>query len=274
MEELQGKINAYNSRRQSIKAKIVRSEQAVQNSQTVLGRTEITLPFDARIGTVNIEKNEFVAVGSVLFEAIDMKGVEITAQLPISSMRKLVSHLEGDSTVSEQIIRSSGHMMERLKLSARVRLVNNMPNATWDARVLRISDAIDITRQTLGIVVGVDDPYEKIIPGQRPPLIKGMYTAVDLFAPLRPALVVPRKAIHQGRLYIAKDDDTLEIRTVDIQLTQGDLVVIRNGIEEGERIIITDLIPVIEGMPLKVVAATEFENGLKKRAIGDAAEIQ
>jgi multidrug efflux pump subunit AcrA (membrane-fusion protein) len=49
--------------------------------------------------------------------------------------------------------------------------VSGLPGAVWEARVLRISEAIDATRQTLGIVVGVDNPYQKIIPGVRPPLL-------------------------------------------------------------------------------------------------------
>ncbi len=274
VEELQGKMNAFESRRQSVNAQIMRAEQAVENSQTILGRTEILLPFDARIGAVNVEKDEFVAVGTVLFEAIDLKGVEITAQLPMASMRKLVSHLENSPATTEQIIRNGGQINDSLNLTTRVRLVNDMPMAVWEGRVLRISDSIDATRQTLGIVVGVDNPYEKIIPGQRPPLIKGMYTAVDLYAPARPALVIPRKAVHQGRVYIANTDDRLEIRSIDIQLTQGDMVVVRSGVEPGERVVITDLIPVIEGMPLEVIADTAFEQALKQHAAGELAELQ
>ena len=209
-------------------------------------------------------------VGSPLFEAIDLKGVEITAQLPMDSMRKLVSHLEGTPASNEQIIHAGGRINDSLNLRTIVRL-NSMPLAVWQARVLRISDSIDATRQTLGLVVGVDDPYEKIIPGKRPPLIKGMYTAVDIFAPTRPAMVVPRKAVHQGRVYMANSENRLEIRPVDIQLIQGDLVVIRSGINQGERVIITDLIPVIEGMPLQITTASDFETEMKKRALGAAA---
>jgi multidrug efflux pump subunit AcrA (membrane-fusion protein) len=268
VEDLQGRLNGYESRRQSIAAQIARAEQEVQNRTTILGRTQITLPFDARIGAVSIDKTEFVTVGSPLFEAIDLKGVEISAQLPLDSMRKLVSHLENRTEVSRQFIQTGGRINESLGLSARVRLVNEMPGAVWDARVLRISEAIDPTRQTLGIVVGIDNPYEKIIPGKRPPLLKGMYTAVELFAPVRPALVIPRKAIHQGRVYIASAEDRLVIRPVEVQLIQGDLAVIRSGIEADERVIITDLIPVIEGMPLQVSTANQVEMELQQRASG------
>ena len=268
VEELQGKINGFGSRGEAIKAQIARAKQEVENKEIVLGRTEISLPFDARIGAVSVDKNEFVVVGSSLFEAIDLKGVEITAQLPIDSMRKLVSHLEGTINNNGQLIRAGGSINDRLKLSAKVRLVNGMPSAVWEARVLRISDSIDPTRQTLGMVVGVEDSYDKMIPGKRPPLIKGMYTSVDIFAPERSALVIPRKAVHQGRVYVADADNRLEIRSVDIQLMQGDLVVIRGGIEPGEKVIITDLIPVIEGMPLQIIANPDFEEEMYKRALG------
>ena len=268
VEDLQGRINGFASRRQSINAQIARAEQEVQNRTTILGRTEITLPFDARIGTVSIDQNEFVATGSLLFEAIDLKGVEISAQLPIDSMRKLVSHLSNRTDFSQQFIQTGGRINESLGLIARVRLVNDMPEAVWDARVLRISEAIDATRQTLGIVVGVDNPYQKIIPGRRPPLLKGMYTAVELFAPDQSAMVIPRRAVHEGRVYIAAENDRLEIRPVEILLVQGDLAVIRSGIQAGERVIITDLIPVIDGMPLQVSRSAEVEAYLQQRALG------
>jgi len=268
VEELQGKMNSYDSRKQSVKSQITRAEQEVKNRETILGRTEIILPFDARIGTVSVEKNEFVSVGAVLFEAIDLKGVEINAHLPMDAMRKLVNHLQGTPAAGQQIAHG-GRINDSLGLSAIVRLVNGMPGAVWEARVLRLSDAIDPTRQTLGIVVGVDDPYEKIIPGIRPPLIKGMYTAVDILAPVHSAMVIPRKAVHQGRVYIANKENRLTIRSVDIQLVQADIVVVRSGIKEGERVIITDMIPVIEGMPLQVIAATDLENKMKRRAAGE-----
>jgi multidrug efflux pump subunit AcrA (membrane-fusion protein) len=205
----------------------------------------------------------------MLFEAIDLKGVEIIAQLPLSSMRNLVSHLEGHASKMREFVQTGGRINESLGLSARVRLVSGLPGAVWEARVLRISEAIDATRQTLGIVVGVDNPYQKIIPGRRPPLLKGMYTAVDLFAPVQTALVVPRKAIHEGRVYIANAEDRLVIRPVEINLVQGDLVVIRSGIEIDERVIVTDLTPVIEGMPLQVSTAEKVEAELRWSAAGE-----
>jgi multidrug efflux pump subunit AcrA (membrane-fusion protein) len=192
-----------------------------------------------------------------MFEALDVNGVEINAQLPIRHMRALVSHLEG-TDLNGQLLLNPREVLKSLGLSARVRLVGGMPYANWEARVLRISESIDPARRTLGIVVGVDNPYEKVIPGKRPPLLKGMYTAIELFAPAREALVIPRKAVHEGCVYVSNKKNRLEIKSVDIQFQQGNYVVIKNGIQEGEKIIVNDLIPIIEGMPLRPTPAEEY----------------
>lgn len=267
VSDLQGQLDTYASRKALVLAQTTRTEEQVKGQKTTLGRTEITLPFNARISEVSIEKDQFVNVGTTLFEAQDINGVEINAQLPIMHMRSLVSHLQGQS-FDKATMGISKEALNRLNLTARVKLVGNLPDAIWDAEVLRISESIDPIRRTLGIVVGIDRPYEKIIPGRRPPLLKGAFTAVELYAPIRDAMVIPRKAIHHGRVYVADKDQRLQIKPIEIQQQQGDLAVISRGLEEGDQVIISDLVPVIEGMPLSPIVATEYEADLIKRASG------
>lgn len=267
VSELQGQLNTYASRKTTVQAQITRAEEQVKGQKTTLGRTEITLPFSARIGAVSIDKGQFVNVGTILFEALDINGVEINAQLPILHMRSLVGHLEG-TTLDSPTMGNTQALLARLDLSAKVKLVGDMPDAWWDAKVLRFSESIDPTRRTLGIVVGIDRPYEKVIPGRRPPLLKGMFMAVELYAPIREALVIPRKAVHHGRVYIANSDDHLEIKPIEIQQRQDDLVVVSSGLQEGDQVIINDLVPVIEGMPLTLIYASDYEKALAKRASG------
>ena len=95
-----------------------------------------------------------------------------------------------------------------------------------------------------------------------------MFTAVELYAPQREAIVIPRKAIHHGRVYVVSEDKRLQIKAIEIQQQQGDLVVIQSGLHEGDQIIISDLVPVIEGMPLTPVYASEYEEALVRRASG------
>ncbi len=280
VQDIQGKISSFKSRKAVIKAQIEQSKGQVDQSQETLGRTEISLPFDARIGAVAVELGEFTQAGGVLFEALGVQAVEINAQLPTRHFRPLVLGLQNSNSTSSINLgdpESFQLILSKMNLKAVVRLVGDSDNSiSWDGRLLRLSEAVDPVRDTLGLVIAVDKPYADVIPGKRPPLLKGMYASVEIFSPIRSALVIPRKALHEGRVYVATDDNLLAIRPVTIQFIQGDLVVLGTeadiekgiGIREGEKIIISDVIPVMQDLPLKVIQANEYEKQLAINALG------
>lgn len=266
VSDLQGSLNTFASRISSENARIRRAEEQVKGQQTALGRTEIRVPFDARIGEVSVEQGEFVTAGSQLFEALNVDGVEIDAQVPVQQMRGLVMPLR--ERLSGFSGADLGRMLASLELSARVSLVGELPDAVWQGRVLRFGEAIDPVRRTLSIVVGVDNPYGQVVPGRRPPLIKGMYTQVEVFAPAQPAWVIPYRALHEGRVYLAGADDRLEVRPVKLLASYGELAVIEQGLEDGDRLIVNDLVPVIPGMALSVRRDMDAEAELQRQASG------
>lgn len=276
IQDIQGKLSSFDSRRAAINAQIKQSESLVNKSKDTLGRTEVSMPFDARVGTVQVEEGEFVQAGGTLFEALGVQAVEINARLPLNQFRNLISglfDLHDNPSISLASASSLQVALGKMQLEARVRLVGNSSEPSiWEGKLIRLSESVDPIRDTLGLVIAVNDPYEGVIPGVRPPLLKGMYTSVELFSPARLALVLPRKAVHQGRVYVAEADDTLSIRTLDILFTQGNLVVVADtenaGINVGERVIISDVIPVMDGLPLKVIPADEYEIQLARLAVG------
>jgi multidrug efflux pump subunit AcrA (membrane-fusion protein) len=273
VEDLQGRLTSFDSRKLATRALITQSESQLAQSQDTLGRTEVIIPFDAVIGEVFVEKDEFTAVGSVLFEASGVQAVEINAQMPTRQFRPLLMG-NSDQPLSLRNPAELQSALLQMGLEARVSLVGFKGNtAKWHGELLRISDSIDPTRDTLGIVIAVNNPYEGVIPGKRPPLLKGMYTAVELYAPAREMMVIPRKAVHQGRIYLATANNELEIREVNVLHRQGRLVILDGGVEEGERIIITDVIPVIEGLPLNPIQAIDYELQMARDALGDNGSV-
>jgi len=266
VETLQGKLDSYESRKAATLAKISGAQQQVEGQETTLGRTEISLPFDARIGKVNIEKGEFVNVGTVMFEALDIKGVEINAQVAAGQMKPFTEHLAHENIPQLNALNLQ-NMLGAMGMTAKVRLIGGF-EASWDARVVRISESIDNVRRTIGVVVAVDNPYDKIIPGKRPPLLKGMYTAVEIYGPADQAIVIPRKAIHQNRVYLADTENRLKIQPITIKYTQGELAVVESGLNENDKVIINDVVPVIEGMPVTPKVNDEYTNKLKALAVG------
>lgn len=267
VEEVKGKLASFASRKAATKAQISQSKSQVNQSQDTLGRTTVRLPFDARIGSVFVEKGEFINAGSVLFEASGTQAVEITAQLPTRQFRPLLSSGLGTKTINFTNAASFNKIISQMKLQAKVSLVTGSDRSPhWEGELVRISESIDPTRDTIGLVVAVNNPYGGVVPGKHPPLLKGMYTAVEFLAPAQKALVIPRKAIHQGRVYLVGKDNTLTIREVELNYTQGNLAILKSGIKPGEQLIISDVIPVIEGLPLAPVLNQAYEKQLKNDA--------
>lgn len=271
LQNLQGSLDTYASKKASTRAQIKQSKSQVDQSEDTLVRTEVVLPFDARIGSVSVDAGEFVSAGSQLFEALGIEAVEINAQLPVKHVRPLASSMSpADNQGSLQNLGNLQRAVSAWNLDAKVSIVGGDKNVIWNGKLLRIGESVDPTRDTLGMVVAVDKPYEGVIPGERPPLIKGMYTSVEFLSQPKNMLVIPRKALHENRVYVVSEESTLEIRPVQISFAQGQLLVIKEGLKEGDKIITSDLVPVIEGIKLELIESDEYQNEIAAQAMGTA----
>ncbi len=269
IEDLQGKLTSYESRKAGSKAQIKHSESQLAQSEDTLGRTEIRLPFDARVGQVFVEEGEFTQVGGVLFEALGTHSVEINAQIPARQFSPLLN-AAGTGAINMRQPEELQSRLSQMQLEAHVSLVGydgDVPG--WEGNLLRVGESIDPIRDTISLVIAVDKPYEGVIPGKRPPLLKGMYAMVELYSPVQKMLVIPAKAMHQGRVYVANSENRLEIHEVIVLHKQGDLVVIEDGLNEGDLVIVTDVIPVMEGLPVAPILSEEYERELAEKALGE-----
>jgi hypothetical protein len=53
-----------------------------------------------------------------------------------------------------------------------------------------------------------------------------------------------------------------------ISYSQGQLVVIKEGLKEGDKIITSDLVPVIEGIKLELIESDAFQKEIAALALG------
>jgi len=265
VQSLQSQLSLIPSRSQVAVAQIARAQAQVRDSEHSLSRTEIRLPFSARVGEVYVEEGQFAAVSSPLFDVGSVEQVEIAVELPVLHAGPIVRGLRlgGDGSA-----RIDSDTLALLGLEARVSLVGGEPQAQWLGQVVRVGDSLDPVSRTVSFVVAVDNPYQQLVPGIRPPLIGGMYTRVELLARAAQAMVVPRRALHEGRVYVASNEQ-LEIRQVEVDFHVGELSVIRAGLNPGEQVIVTDVIPALAGMPLRVTTATALQDRLPSLALGE-----
>lgn len=242
----------------------------LESAKLDLGRTQIRLPFDARIAEVNVEAEQFVQTGSLLVGVDGLDVAEVEAQIPISQFRAMVQASAPESLPSIITAQSVSQIIETIGFEATVRLRTGDDDIEWPARFARISDAVDPKTRTVGVIVAVDGAYAKATPGLRPPLTKGMFVEIEIRTRTSDdRFVVPRSAIHDGRLYIVDASGRLDIRPVTIGLLQGDFATVDEGIEPGERIVVSDLIPAVAGMLLTVVHDDQLLERLKLDAAGE-----
>lgn len=230
----------------------------VETARLNLERTEIVLPFDARIAQVNVEKTQFVAVGTTMATADDISAAEVPAQIPQGEFRSFVTvtappNLEMPTLVDQDAVKAA---IEQFGWSARVRLRFDDQDVIWNGRVLRTTDAIDPNTRSVGVVVAVDNPYSGARPGIKPPLVKGMFVQVEIIGqPIENVIAIPRSAVRGSQVFVVNDQNRLEIRDVDVRLMQGEKALIESGLSAGDRVVLSDLTPAIEGMLLQPVPA-------------------
>jgi len=215
-----------------------------------LQRTIIKAPFNMRVARLSIEADQYVPIGKSLFEGDAIDRVEIKAQVAMSSLRRLFI---GRPNLKIDFNQLDESISELIALDSVVQLDMGNHIAEWKAEFVRFSDIVDPETRTMGVVVAVDDPFDKIIPGYRPPLSKGMFARVVLSGKVSMhRIIVPRLAIRAGTVYVVDEDSRLRRRAVKILFSQGNISVIEEGLSEGERIVVSDIVPAVDGMLLQV----------------------
>ena len=243
---LENTLNLLPVERRLLDAQLARYAASLAAARLDLERTTVRLPFDARISQVNVEHSQYVRAGDVMVVADDISVAEIAAQIPMHRFRNLIA-TRAESLPIERFVELGP--ADFLGISARVRLPEF--DIDWPARLSRLSPTIDPETRTIGAIVEVKEPYRQAQPGIRPPLVKELFVEVEFMGKPRPdRLVIPRTSLHGERVHLIDENSRLRIQPVKVGLVQAEFIELREGVSAGDRIVISDLVPAIDGMLL------------------------
>jgi len=248
IQTLLNSINLYPVDRRRLKVESAKLETQLALAKLNLERTTIRIPFNGRIAAVNVEYHQFVGQGYIMVIADGIDTAEISVQIPMARLGNLV---QSDTVLNTE---DSGYaeLGKLLGLSARVMMQQNSNLIEWNAEVVRVNHELDPRTRTVGIIIEVDKPYRRIQPGKRPPLLKGLFVDVELTGrPQIDSIVIPWSALHDHRVYVVNAEKRLERRNITPGIHGSDYVVVKDGLTAGEQIVISDLVPAIDGMLLK-----------------------
>ncbi len=265
VQNLQNSLNLLPANRKALQANLTVNQIALQDAELDRQNTTITVPFDCRITEVSAEIGQYVPRGQVVARADGIKTAEIQAQVPAEKMQTLAKAWNQDFSLTD-----IERFAERFALKALVRFHIGDFSAEWEARFARVDATMDVQARTLGLIVAVDDPYAKIKVGERPPMVRNMFCEVEFSGNTIPeTVVIPRSALHDGQVYVVDANNRLVRKTVTIAFRQTNFYAIKSGIESGEKVVVSDLIPAIEGMLLKPAEDQELMQNLVAEATGE-----
>lgn len=225
-------------------------EANLETARLNLERTELTLPFAARVASTSVEVGQFVRAGQTVAVLDGIEAAEVEAQVSVAALRRLMQTTRPNSEMLAFDPSMMSEVIRQLGLTADVQLRLGQDALSWPASVDRISDTIDQKTGTLGVIVRVDTAYSGAEPGERPPLTKGMFVEVTLEAQPVSGIVVPRNALRDGKLSVVDGDNRLQMVPVSYDLVQDGVALISDGVEEGARIVVSAPSPAMPGMLL------------------------
>jgi len=220
-------------------ASVASAEARLDESQRDLERTRISAPYAGRILSQNVDFGQYVTPGTVLARIYAVDYAEI--RLPLADRQ--IAHLE----LPERYRGESGSAADGLGVV--IKAIVGGTEYRWDGRIVRAEGAIDTQSRQLFVVAQVDDPYGRG-PGDRPPLKVGQFVEAEIEGrALEDVFVIPRTALRENQyLLIIDRENKIDRRTVDVVWSDGDEIVVRENLTQGEVLCVSAIQFAVQGM--------------------------
>jgi len=243
VQEIEQQLSLFENEKSVAIAQINLSKASVAEAERSLEKTIISAPRNIKLAQVNVEPNQVISLNQTMIIGHALEVMEVEAQVSINDMHMLMSSLKkcADCTVVlPELLNNIG---------ASISLNSGSMSKTWKAKVTRISETIDPNQATVGVILEVEQDLGHLKDG-KPPLLNGMFIKATLVGQQTPHYAVPEKAIHTNRIYIMDETDKLKIVPVTVLYRTKLHTVISGDISKGERLVLNDLLPAVEGMSL------------------------
>lgn len=222
-------------------AALAAARAALNEAELQLERTTIRAPFKGRIQTKLADIGQFVAPGQSLGQIFSTDIMQVALPLTDAELGQLGLTLGFFARADEP--------GPKVTLSA---LVGGEPHQ-WQGRITRTSANYDRTTRVVFAYVEVEDPYgAAAITGA--PLASGLFVDASIEGrTIDNGVVIPRSGLRgDDKVFIARDDDTLEIRTVNVVSSDRRRAVLAGGLAQGERVIISPVRGAADGVELAI----------------------
>ncbi len=219
---------------------LVAAQTALVQAKLNMQRTRLSAPFNAVVVNENIDLGQVVGPGTLVATLVGTDALWVTVSLPMSE----VDVLQFQSRDGQG---SPARVLHRL---ANDKVVEHAGVA------LQLGGALDPQTRLAQVTVSVPNAFDTL--EGKAPLLPGAYVEV-VFDGLTANRVmrVPRSALHDGERVWLNNDGKLTARTVAIAGGDADTLIISDGIQPGDELVVSALSLPIEGTPVTVIGGDQ-----------------
>lgn len=224
------------------RANLAAARDRLRQAQLSLERTSISAPFDALIEEESAQLGQLVSPQTTVARLVGTDTFWLQVALPVDRLPFIdVPGLNAEQGSPVEIRHEIGDR-------AIVR----------EGRVARLYGNLNPEGRMARLLVEIPQPLragtaENDQAGELPLLIDAYVTAIIRGDTVQGLVELPRRALREGnRVYVAGDDGELDIREVKIAWQQPRSVLVSEGLEGGERVVVSPLSPAYDGMALQL----------------------
>ncbi len=222
------------------KADLAAAQAELSRALLDLSRATIVAPFNAIVREKNVEVGSQVSAQEQLADLVCTDSYWIRVAVPLDRLRWINIPLKKGTRGS------------------RVRLLCSNSQSSACARtgtVIKILSDLETEGRMARLLVSVSDPLclkEENI--RCSPMLIGDYIRVEIQGPeIENVYRIPRTALRDNsKIWVAAQDGKLHIREVTTIWRDIETVLVRDGLNPGERLIISDLQSPVEGMSIRL----------------------
>src|SRR3984957_4494962 len=227
----------YDTRKNAVdvcEAQVKQNEAALESARLNLEYTSIRSPIEGRAGHRLVDSGNVVTANTTTLLTIER-----------------LDPIYADFTATESDLSLVQRELAKHPLKAEVRLPDQ-PKPE-NGQLTFVDNSVQSSSGTVLLRATVPNPSRHLWPGQ--------FVNVRLvLATLPKAVLVPAAAAQDSAkgsfVYVVKQDSTAELRPVKLGQRQGELVVVEQGLQAGDRVIINGQLGVMPGGRVRVVTGT------------------
>ncbi|MFC2164684.1 efflux RND transporter periplasmic adaptor subunit [Acidobacteriota bacterium] len=233
------------------KAAVEVAEAALNQAKLNLTRAKIKAPYDGRVRSKNVDLGEYVSPGVPLATIYAVDFAEVRLPIPDEEMAYLDCCID---------FRSQNPEPPNLDVELTVNYGGQ--NYRWSGKIIRVEGEIDPLSRMITLVAQVKDPYGRGEVSDRPPFAVGLFVEAEIQGRnVDDVAVIPRSALRGTDSVLVIDTDSrIHFRKVEVLKKDSETVIITSGLATGEKICLSPLEMVVEGMAIREMEESNSES--------------